>query len=127
MTPFSFLTGDDGDLDLTAGLSFTPDLETYVAQRLDENFSFFLGEWFLDLRLGIPYWERIIGAKPDLGLIDTLYRRAALATPGVASVKNLQVSFVGATRKLPVALTVRLVDGGTVTSEDLKRPLIVNF
>lgn len=126
MIPFTVLTqGASGDVDLSKGLRFTPDLITYVAQRLFDNLSFFLNEWFLDLREGVPYFEQIIGQKPDLALIDTLYRRAILATPGVGTISNLKLDFDRATRKLAVRFEVQTVDGTTITETDIGKPFIV--
>ena len=128
MIPFSILNAADGDIDLSkGGVQFTPDLKTYVVQRLDENLSFFYGEWFLDLRKGIPYFEKIIGAKPDLGLIETLYRRAIFLTPGVGSLPNLRLTFDRPTRKLGVFFTATTKDGTLITQDDLSRKFIVNF
>ncbi len=127
-TPFTLLSdGPSGDLDLSQGLRFTTDLRTYTAQRLHENLSFFLGEWFLDQRLGIPYFEQIIGQKPDLGLIDTLYRRAIRATPGVAAITNLKLAFDRATRALSIRFEAALNDGTAITDADMQRPFIVTL
>lgn len=128
MIPFTLLcVGSSGDLDLTQGLRFTPDLVTYTAQRLFDNLCFFLGEWFLDQREGIPYFEKIIGQKPDLAIVDTLYRRAVRATPGVANITSLTLGFDRATRALSVQFTATLKDGSTITEADIGRPFIVNF
>lgn len=116
-----------GDLDVSQGLRLTTDLQTYVAQRLFDNLSFFLNEWFLNLNEGIPYFERVIGAKPDLALIDTLYRRAILATPGVGSIKNLKLDFDRATRALSVRFEATLIDGTQVSEADTGRPFVVNL
>lgn len=127
MIPFTILNDPStGDIDLSQGLRFTADLATYAVQRLDENLSFFLGEWFLDTREGVPYWERIIGAKPDLGLIDTLYRRAILLTPSVGSVPNLKLAFDRSTRKLAPSFNVILKDGSLITEADLGRKFLVD-
>jgi hypothetical protein len=128
MIPFTVLTlGSSGDIDLTKGLRFTPDLVTYTAQRLFDNLSFFLNEWFLDLREGIPYFEKIIGQKPDLPLIDTLYRRAILATPGVGAITNLQLDFDRTARALAIHFEATLVDGTTITETDIGRPFVVTL
>lgn len=128
MTPFTVLAlGSSGDIDLSKGLRFTPDLVTYTAQRLFDNLSFFLNEWFLDLREGIPYFEKIIGQKPDLPLLDTLYRRAILATVGVGAITNLQLDFDRATRALAIHFEATLTDGTTITETDIGRPFIVTL
>lgn len=128
MIPFSLLHDPiSGDVDLSKGLRFTADEKTYVAQRLSENLSFFLGEWFLDLREGIPYWDHIIGAKPDLGLIESLYRSAILGTPGVGAITALQIAFDRASRALSVRFTAALKDGTLISEADLTRNFVVNF
>lgn len=128
MTPKSFLIDPStGDLDMSQGLRFTPDLQTYVVQRLDENFSFFLGEYFLNLRLGIPYFEKVIGQKPDFALLQTLMSRAALQTVGVASVPSFRVAFERDTRKAAPSFTVVLTDGTTITEASLRRDFLVDY
>lgn len=128
MIPFTILTqGASGDIDLTQGLRFTPDLATYTAQRLFDNLSFFLNEWFLDLREGIPYFEKIIGAKPDLAIVDTLYRRAILATPGVGSLSNLRLEFDRAARTLSIFFEAQLQDGTLITEQNIGKPFIVTL
>ncbi len=128
MIPFSVLHDPiTGDVDVSQGLRFTNTLADYVKQRLDENLSFFMNEWFLDLRKGIPYYERIVGAKPDMALIDTLYRRAALLTAGVGSVPVLKSSFDAGNRTASVRFTAKLIDGTTITEADIGRPFLVNF
>lgn len=116
-----------GDLDVSQGLRVTTTLQQYVAQRLFDNLSFFLNEWFLNLNEGIPYFEQIIGAKPDLALIDTLYRRAILATPGVGAIKSLKLAFDRATRALSIRFEAQLIDGTQISEADIGRPFIVTL
>ncbi len=128
MTPKSLLLDTaTGDLDMSQGLRFTPDLQTYVVQRLDENFSFFLGEYFLNLRLGIPWFEKVIGQKPDFALLQTLLSRAAMQTIGVASVPSFRVAFERSSRKALPSFTCILSDGTEITEALLRRDFIVNF
>jgi hypothetical protein len=128
MTPKSFLIDPiTGDLDMSQGLRFTEDLQTYVVQRLDENFSFFLGEWFLNLRLGIPYFEKVIGQKPDLALLQTLLSRAALQTVGVASVPSFRVAFDRDTRRAAPSFSIVLTDGTEITDATLRRDFLVEY
>lgn len=116
-----------GDIDMSQGLRFTPDLPTYVIERLGENLQFFLGEWFLDLRQGIPYFERVYSEFPDLVLLDSLFRRAILGTPGVAALTTLLLSFDNPGRALFESFECVLADGSTITQGDLDKLLIVDF
>ncbi len=128
MIPFTLLyTAPGGDVDISQGLRFTSDLKTYVAQRLDENMSFFLREWFLDQRLGLPYFEAVIGQKPDFPLLDSLYRQAARLTVGVASVPNMQIAFDRRERRASVRFSVTLKDGSQLTDADIGQAFILKY
>lgn len=128
MIPFTFLyTSPGGDLDISRGLRFTPDLKTYVAQRLDENMSFFLGEWFLDKRKGLPYFGAIIGQKPDFPLLDSLYRQAAKLTTGVAAVPQMEIGFDRQARRASVKFAVTLKDGTQITDTEVGQAFILKY
>lgn len=49
-----------GHVSVRRSTVLTSDLAKEVAQRLTVAFNFFRGEWFLDTREGLPYYEEII-------------------------------------------------------------------
>lgn len=101
--PVDFLQTEEGDLDLSAGgLSLVADLPTYTRQALRVNLSSFLGEWFLDTRIGLPLFRDVIGQQYDPALVAAMYRRAAERTRGVGSVDRVQLEYDNATRVLSV-------------------------
>jgi hypothetical protein len=57
-----------------------------VAQRVRVRFRWFLGEWFLDERLGVPYYSDILVKNPDPILISFIFRRVLLS-PRLSSAK----------------------------------------
>ena len=63
----------------------------------------FLGEWYANVLLGVPWWEEILGAKPRKARIAALIREQVLATPGVVDCVDLLVDFVGSTRQLTIS------------------------
>jgi hypothetical protein len=99
--PVDLLHTSSGDVDLSRGLRFTADPVTFAQQKLSETLAFWQGEWFLDLRQGIPYRPHVYGARPDMRLLDSLFRTAALRTRGVASVTRIDITLTG--RALQVA------------------------
>jgi len=126
MIPFCFKQTVDADVDPT--FQFTTSLAEYVGLRLRENLSFFLGEWFLDIRQGMPYWRFILGQKYDSGICDRIFRQAALATSGVATVDQLITAFDRRARVLSVPVfKVTLVDGSTITQDQLGNPFILDL
>ena len=107
----------DGDIVFTnLALSMVED-EDAIAQEIQIAMRFFQGEWKLDTRVGIPYFQKIFtGEKTDnLDLITTIYRRALLSIPGVLTVSKCVVTYDedGTLRKILVDWECT-VDGGAV-------------
>ncbi len=84
---------DDGDLELVEGLS-------RIAQQCRIRFRTFRGEWLLDPRVGMPYYERILGVKPlRKAVVLAAIRDAALGVPGVVDVYDLTLDYDGPSRR----------------------------
>lgn len=103
-----------------AGFSFGLD---GVAQACRLVCSLIMGEWFLNLDVGIPYFNRN-GVDPNIVIMGQQYNqtrvcapfRAVLAlVPGVASVNSVTSTFDAPTRTATVTWKVTTVFGGTVT------------
>jgi len=86
---------ENGDLVLIAG-------KEAIAQDLNIRLEFFLGEWFLDTRIGVPYFTEVLGQKPRIGLIQSFFRKVILLTPGITDVSNMLLDYTGSTRVLTV-------------------------
>ena len=78
----------------------------FIAQKLRIKFQFFKGEWYLDQREGFPYWERVFKKNPNVNEIASLFRRCAYDTPGVASVRSVDVTVDVETRLMSVSIDV---------------------
>jgi hypothetical protein len=63
-----------------------------IRQHLTNRLRFFHGEWFLDQRQGLPYYERVLIKNPDTNALRTLFRRAIVETPGIAAVDKLELT-----------------------------------
>lgn len=112
-----------GDLDVsTGGLAVTSTLAEFVAIRVKQRLQFFLGEWYLDTRQGLPYFAHVFVSNPDLALISSIFRRAVLGTPGVGSLDVFEVAYARSTRRLAVNLRVRCTDG---TVANIETPFII--
>jgi hypothetical protein len=84
-----------------------------VRGRLAARTKFFRGEWFLDLRQGVPYYRDALVKNPNLPLIRSLLRRAYLDTPGVLSVPRLDLAVNEGTRVANVVFEA-VCDGGKI-------------
>ena len=111
----------DGDLDLSTGdLQLVSGVDETV-QRLKIKLQFFLGEWFLDKRIGIPYLDRgddsvpnpILGNKQiSEAAIRSIYAQVISSDEGVRSLESLTTS-LGGDRALSVTFSA-LVFGDDV-------------
>lgn len=99
-----------GVIRLTSGL-----LET-TKQRLTIKIRTFLGEWFLDTRVGVPYFRDILIKNPNLSIIRVIFRRLLLGDEAVDSVPKLELEFDSASRKLFVTFDAVLTDGSILSA-----------
>ena len=88
-----------------------------VVQRVRCRFRFWLGEWFLDTRLGVPYRERVLIKNPDTNLISALFRDVLATTPGIRAVEYFRAELDRPTRSLTCNFLAYLTDGATVVAQ----------
>lgn len=109
-----------GDL----ALSETGDLvwltgPAYIRQRISARLKFFLGEWFLDRRLGVPYFKHVFVKNPNMDTVRQVFRRVIAGTPGVLALNVLTVDYDPTARSLAVGFEATVEDGVIrVTSGD---------
>jgi hypothetical protein len=105
-----YLDPATNDLDVTAGVIrlTSGNLET-AAQRLRLKLRTFLGEWFLNANVGVPYYQSILGVKnPDLAPIRTIFYNVLQSDDLVDSIPKLELSF--ASRILSVDCDVYIIN-----------------
>lgn len=90
-----------------------------IAQDCEVRLQFFLGEWYLDTRLGVPYYQEILGHKPTMQAVKGIFRDAILTTPGIQSVFELEIDFEGTTRTLSVSFKAETVEGSFEFDKEL--------
>lgn len=88
-----------------------------IQQQLRIRMQFFLGEWFLDTREGIPYYRDILIKNPSLSIIRDIFRKAIITTPGIVSVDQLDVSVDSKTRTATVSFRATLDTGEVLIFE----------
>lgn len=99
-----------GDLDLGSGGFEIVDGTDAIIQHLRIRLQFVKGEWFLDTRLGIPYFEDILTKAPNLIAVRGIFSRAIADTPGVLELGDITLDFAPTTRRLTVNFSA-LLDG----------------
>lgn len=101
---------DSGQIHLLSGAES-------VAQHLRIRFRFFLGEWFLDLREGVPYLRDIFVKIRNETAVRAVFRSVILSTPGVDRLLEFDFDFDRASRQVDLSFRC-LLDSGEILSSD---------
>lgn len=90
---FSFVTGVDE-----------------VVQLLRHRLRTFLGEWFLDNTIGVPYFQDIFKKRPNPIAIEAGLKNEILSTPGVLELLKFDIDVDPTTRKMTVDASILVSD-----------------
>ena len=112
--PRDLLLGDDNDLVITTDLQLSRGIDG-VAQACRVAVQLFAEEWFLDLDVGIPYIQEILGHRRAVAELaaKAAFRRELRSVAGVLDVVSLDVTFESSTRTLTVTWVVATALGNT--------------
>lgn len=86
-----------------------------VAQRLRIKLQTFLGEWFLNIENGIPYYQRVYRKGVRKSEIDLLFQAAILEEPDVLAITEFNSTLDNASRHYSMNFRVRVASGETDT------------
>ena len=89
------------------GLTASTSLDE-IEQNLKQRLRVFLGEWFLDQREGLPYFEHILVKAPDPVVLDTVFKRVIIGTAGVLELLSFDLNLDTTNRKLTVSFKVEI-------------------
>lgn len=94
-------------------------------QRVRTRLLVILGEWFLDLDDGVPWWQPedsdvqpIMGGKKNLTYAEAVLKKRILESDGVATLDAFFINANPQTRTLTVTCSGTTVDGGAFTITD---------
>lgn len=104
-----------GDIVITGGALQWTSGQAAIGQSCRIAMQLFQGEWFLNLSLGIPYWQSILGQKPAVAIAAAriAFNAALLGVDGVVKVTKLNVTFDSTTRAMSVDWQVTTIFGDT--------------
>lgn len=90
-----------------------------IAQQILISLRFWLGEWFLDTRQGVPYLAYILVKNPNEAHIKQVLTDAIKNVDGVDLVTNMDLSLNRIKRALTVEYTVKTSAGLLTRTEVL--------
>lgn len=112
-----------GDLDLDAqGRATLIGGAEQIAQQIRLTLSIFLGEWFLDISFGVPYFESILGKGRTKSEIEAVVRKKVRDVPGVVTVGEVVIEMKAKERSVDIRLNdiktnEGLIKGITITQK----------
>lgn len=89
-----------GDLSFSNGRAVIISGAAEKAQKIKNRLSLFLGEWFIDTRVGMPWYQTVLVKNPNLQIIQQLFRSVILGVEGIAYVEAVEVIYDPALRTL---------------------------
>ena len=107
---FNDVVIEDGDLALVTE-------KDAIAQHLKNRLNTFLGEWFLDKRVGVPYFEHILKKNIDPLVIDSVFKREIINTQGIIEIKTFNLDLDPTLRELALTFTASSIEGDITFSE----------
>lgn len=128
----TFLQTPQGDLALVVGpmglknLSLITDVAAVCAQKLNNRFLLALGEWFLNVLVGVPYFQVVLVKNPDLLAIRSLFSSIILSTPPIVSLTSLTLNYNRGPRTLSFPSFVAVTDAGQKIVAGNGAPFVVS-
>lgn len=115
----------DMEIQSNNNLRLTENNTEFVSQKLENVLMFFLGEWWLNPSLGIPYLSRdeserndntknIFVKNPDFNFINNIFISAILGVEGVLEIEKFEPELDTATRIFSLFFTVKETTGEIV-------------
>jgi hypothetical protein len=110
-------------LNTSGDLLFTQqDLQTVIgvneiAQNLKIRLGTFLGEYYLNTLVGIPYYEEVFVKPANQIRVDSLFKNEILNTNGILELTKYESGFNGTTREYTINFSVRTVTGETIDQQ----------
>lgn len=91
-----------------------------VAQFIKQRLRTFLGEWFLDTTIGVPYYQEILKKNPSPVTVASILKREIMNTDGVIELKGFGMTFDAKNRKVSVTPDIQSVDGPVLFTDSIK-------
>jgi hypothetical protein len=100
-----------GDLDLVQGQLVIVEGQEEIKQHVEQRLRTFLNEWFLDLSIGLPYFEEILKKQVNTNGIDSIFIDEILNCPGIVRILDFNIDLAKGSRELTVEGVIQTIEG----------------
>ena len=115
-----FKQTDDGDHAIENNKWVLVNENEEIRQRNIQNLKTFLGEWFLDLTIGVPYFQIIFNKLASVGQKGAAFKDEILKTKGNLRLNEFKpLDLNSASRKLTVEYKVETTSGPLAFNEEV--------
>ncbi len=94
----------DGDLPLVTGIE-------EIRQMTGQMLRSFQGDWFLDLELGMPFFQTIFKKATSISDIEGIYLDRISAIPGILDITKFDLEYTKGSREINIVFTAITTDG----------------
>ena len=108
----AFALDTDHDIFVTAGQLARVSEVDEVVQKITTQLMHFLGEWWLDLNSGTPWFQSILGESTRGGEAESILKTIITDTPGVTSLSRFRAD-LSPDRALAVTFEAQTEFGAT--------------
>lgn len=88
-----------------------------IMQNLAIRLRFILGEWFLDITQGVPYFEFFFIKAPNLIQIESILKQEIVTTRGIVELISFSSDYEARRRIFSVKFSARSISGETLLKE----------
>lgn len=112
----TFAIDSNGNIDVSTRSLVVVDEIVALKEHIQQKYSMFLGEYFLDTRLGIPYYENILIKQYSAFNVETILKRVLFNIDEVYSIDSFVLDFETSERYLDIDFSCT-TKFGELTSE----------
>lgn len=76
-----------------------------IRQHVLIRLRFFQGEYFLDQKLGVPYFQQILGKGISLPVVRSLIQETIIETPGINEITSFDLVYNSASRSISITFS----------------------
>lgn len=88
-----------------------------IMQNLAIRLRFVLGEWYLDITQGIPYYEVFFKKAPNQIQIESILKQEIANTRGIVEITSFESAFDARRRVYSVKFSAKSIDGEELIKE----------
>jgi len=107
----------NNDLFLNNGQIDLIDQGAQVLQHTRTRLLFYLGEWFLNVESGTPWFQEIFRKPVNLDVTEFIIKSRIIETDGVAELMQFSLNYNKDSRTLEVFFSARTIYNNIISSE----------